>query len=195
MLKICALILTLALAAPAMAAEEPGDGKTTAAEKAGNTAKADVKAEAEAGKKEPDKKGGEPEEKPGEYSCKYFTVTLPEDWKALEPPVEKQGAVNAIFAYKTGSPLVIINAGDNGGMDAKAIAGMFAEQFKAPKAPVEKNGMYTFSFTRQDIPAQAYVGTEGKDFLVTTITGDQKIAGDFIRKNIKSEVYTRLLPK
>lgn len=76
---------------------------------------------------------------PSEYSCKYYTVTLPDDWKAVLPPAEKHGMTNATFARVTGAPVVTMVVGARGVADAKTIATMFAEQFKAEKAPVENH--------------------------------------------------------
>lgn len=132
---------------------------------------------------------------PSEYSCKYYTVTLPDDWKAVLPPAEKHGMTNATFAKVTGAPVVTMIVGARGVADARTIATMFAEQFKAEKAPVEKNGQYTFSFTQLDKPCQAWIATEGDIFMLTSITGNRKEALNFIKRNIKSQDYTRLLPQ
>lgn len=126
-------------------------------------------------------------------TCRYYTVSLPDDWKALMPPTENQGMTRAIFAKAAGSSVVTMVVAPRGVADAKTIAGMFAEQFKADKPPVEKNGQYTFTFTRQGIPSQAWVATDGDVFMVTTITGNRKEAQTFLKERVKSAEYGKLL--
>ncbi len=132
---------------------------------------------------------------PAEYSCKYFTVKMPEGWKAIVPPTEQQGNVNAIFARNTGMPVVTMVIGPNLGANAKTIAEMFSEQFKADKAPVEKNGQYSFTFPQNDLTARAFITVEGSEFMVMTIVGSQKEGRDFVKKYIHSEEYAKLLPQ
>lgn len=126
-------------------------------------------------------------------ACRYYTVSLPDDWKALMPPTENQGMTKAIFARTAGSSVVQMAVAPRGAADGKTIAGAFAEQFKAEKPPVEKNGQYTFTFMRQGIPSQAWVSTEGEVFMVTTITGNRKEAQNFLREHVKSAEYAKLL--
>lgn len=181
MLKhILAIGLALCLAAPALAAEKADD----AAAAAKTTDKAP-----EATETAPTPKG------PEQLNCKYYTVTMPDDWKAIMAPTENQGMTSAIFARTAGSAVVTMVVGPRGVADGKTIAGMFAEQFKAEKPPVEKNGQYTFSFTQQGMPCQAWVGTEGDVFMVTTVTGNRKDAQAFIRQSIKSADFPKLLPQ
>ena len=180
MLKhILAFGLALCLAAPALAAE-----KTDDAVAAKTTDKAPEAAEAA-----PAPKG------PEQLTCKYYTVTMPDDWKAERAPTEKQGMISAIFTRTAGSTVVSMIVAPRGVADGKTIAGMFAEQFKAEKPPVEKNGQYTFSFTEQGMPCQAWVGTEGDVFMVTTVKGNRKEAQAFIRQYVKSADYPKLLPQ
>lgn len=134
-----------------------------------------------------------PEARPNEFSCKYYTVTLPEDWSAVTPPTEQQGNINAIFAANSGASVVTIIIGPNGGADALTIATMFAEQFKAHKTPVDKNGKVTFSFPNQDGNAQAIVGVQGKEFMVITLYGKYQDGKEFLRNNVKSEEFGNLL--
>ena len=178
---IVTLALLLCLAAPALAAEKAAD------DGAAPTARATDKAAAPAEDAAP--RG------PEQLSCKYYTVILPDDWKAIMAPTEKQGMTSAIFARTAGSAVVTMVVGPCGVAEGKTIAGMFAEQFKAEKPPVEKNGQYTFSFTQQGMPCQAWVGTEGDVFMVTTLTGNRKEAQAFIRQYIKSADYPKLLPQ
>lgn len=182
MLKhILAAALVLCLAAPSLGAEKADDATAPAA-KAADKAPGAVEAA-------PAPKG------PEQLSCKYYTVTLPDDWKAIMPPTENQGMTSAIFARTTGSAVVTMVVGPRGVADGKTIAGMFAEQFKAEKPPVEKNGQYAFSFTQQGLPCQAWVGTEGDVFMVTTVTGNRKDAQAFIRQRVASTDYPKLLPQ
>ena len=175
---ILAFGLALCLAAPALAAEKTDD----AAAAAKTTDKAPLAAEAAP-------KG------PEQLTCKYYTVTMPDDWKAIMAPTENQGMTSAIFARTAGNAVVTMVVGPRGVADGKTIAGMFAEQFKAEKPPVEKNGQYTFSFTQQGMPCQAWVGTEGDVFMVTTVTGNRKDAQAFIRQSVKSADFPKLLPQ
>ena len=111
------------------------------------------------------------------------------------PPTENQGMTSAIFARTAGSAVVTMVVGPRGVADGKTIAGMFAEQFKAEKPPVEKNGQYTFSFTQQGMPCQAWVATEGDVFMVTSVTGNRKEAQAFLKQYVKSADYAKLLPQ
>lgn len=181
MLKhITTLLMVLCLGAPALAAEKTADATAAPAAQAGEKA-AQAPAAPPAG--------------PSELSSKYYTVSVPEDWKAIMPPTENQGMTSAIFARTAGSAVVTMVVGPRGAADAKTIAGMFAEQFKAEKPPVEKNGQYTFSFTQQGMPCQAWVATEGDVFMVTSVTGNRKEALAFIRQHVKSAEYAKLLPQ
>lgn len=131
-----------------------------------------------------------------EITTKYFTVTVPDDWKAVMPPSENQGVSTAIFAKASGTLSVSFVAGPKRGADAKSIAGMFASQFKSEKPPVEKNGQYTFTFMQQNVPAQVWVATQGDAFLVTSIAGSPYKEGlEFVKKNVKSANYADMLPQ
>ena len=130
-----------------------------------------------------------------ELSTKYFTVNVPDGWKAVMPPTENQGMTSAIFAKATSGVSVTMVVGPSSGSDAKTIAGMFATQFKAEKPPGEKNGQYTFNFTQQGVPCQAWVATQGDVFMVTSLAGNHKEALDFIKKNVKSADFPKLLPQ
>lgn len=182
MLKhITTLLMVLCLGTPAFAAEKAADATAAPAVQAGEKAAQAPETATPA--------------VPNELTCKYYTVSMPEDWKAIMPPTENQGMTSAIFARTTGSAVVTMVIGPRGAADAKTIAGMFAEQFKAEKPPVEKNGQYTFSFTQQGMPCQAWVATEGDVFMVTSITGNRKEAQAFIRQHVKSAEYAKLLPQ
>ncbi|WP_165177985.1 hypothetical protein [Desulfovibrio sp. ZJ369] len=131
-----------------------------------------------------------------EITTRYFTVNVPDDWKAVMPPSENQGMSTAIFVKASGALSVTLFAGPNSGADAKSIASMFAEQFKSEKPPVEKNGQYTFTFMQQNVSAQVWVATEGDAFLVTSIAGSPRKEGlEFVKKNVKSANYAGMLPK
>lgn len=185
---IAALALVLCMGAPALAAEKAANGDAApqaapqaATDKAAQPAETPVSPEAPAN--------------PGELSCKYYTVSMPDDWKAVMAPTENQGMTSAIFARTAGSAVVTMVVGPCGVADGKMIAGMFAEQFKAEKPPVEKNGQFTFSFTQQGMPCQAWVATEGDVFMVTTVTGNRKEAQAFLKQHVKSTDYAKLLPQ
>ncbi len=125
MLKhITTLLMVLCLGAPALAAEKTADTAAAPAAQAGDKAAQAPETATPAG--------------PTELSSKYYTVSVPEDWKAIMPPTENQGMTSAIFARTAGSAVVTMVVGPRGAADAKTIAGMFAEQFKAEKPPVER---------------------------------------------------------
>lgn len=132
---------------------------------------------------------------PGEYVCQYYKVKLPDDWRVILPPQDKQGTVSAIFATATGNVVVTLIVAPSSGADAATIAGMFAEQFKATRPPIEKNGLLTFSFPLQGATAQAFVGAKDKLFVVTTINGNTRIARNFIKSCITSGDLAPLLPQ
>lgn len=183
MLKhIFTLLLVLWLAAPALATENSSTGEATAATKTvDKTLQPQETVPASAG--------------PTELNCKYYTVSVPDDWKTLMPPTQNQGMTSAIFEQAAGSAVVTMVIGPRGVDDAKTIAGLFAEQFKAEKPPVEKNGQFTFSFSRQGMLCQAWVATEGDVFMLTSIWGNSNEAQAFIRQHVKSSDYAKLLPK
>lgn len=130
-----------------------------------------------------------------DFSCKYYKVKLPSGWKAIVPPEEQLGNVNAIFATETGSSVVTMVAGPSSGEDAQTIASMFAEQFKSRKPPVLSNGMYTFQFNIQNSLATAYVASYDGNFMLTYIAGNMKPAQKFIREAITSDTWPGLLPR
>lgn len=131
-----------------------------------------------------------------EVSNQYFTVNVPEGWKAVPAPQQAQGLVSAIFAKASGGVSVTIVVGPNSGNDAKTIATAFAQQFGAPKPPVEKNGQYSFAFTQQGVSCQAYVSAQNDIFMVISLAGNPKEGMEFLKKNAKAVgAYTNLLPK
>lgn len=138
---------------------------------------------------------------PGVYSCAYYTVRLPEGWRAVLVPEERQGNVNAIFASANDQAIITPIVGPRGGADAATIAEMFAEQFKAQSPPVERYGQYFFSFEQTDAATghskkvDACVSTQGGQFMVTTWTGDQAQVRDFLTKSMTSDNYPDLLPR
>lgn len=132
---------------------------------------------------------------PGEYTNKYYTVKLAQGWKAIVPPEEQLGNVNAIFATDTGSSVVTMVAGPSSGEDAHTIAKMFAEQFKARKQPQLENGLYTFQFPIQNTMATAYVASYDGNFMMTYIAGNIRSGQKFIRECISSQSWPGLLPK
>lgn len=185
------LSFLIPFASPAQAADAQADKEPALAE----PAKKEEAKKTEAEKKE------EPKEIPGEYACPYYTARLPQDWKAVRAPEEKQGLVNAIFAKNSSSPVVTIIVGPRQGAEPDLIAKMFAEQFKADKAPSQKNDQFFFSYP-QTLPdssapiiAHACLGIDGDYFMLTTYTGNQKEAQNFIKSGISSEEYPNLIPK
>lgn len=200
LLSIIILALAVGLGTPALAAQQAAD-KAAAAEKTGESAEQSKanpdKKKAESGKEDEKAEAAETgkELPPGEYECKFYRVKLPDDWRAVMPPAEQQGNINAIFAADSNSSVVTMVVGPNGGADARTIADMFAEQFKAPKSPVAKNGSFTFDFPGQDGPATAFVSTQEKQFMMVTIQGKVNAGLNFIRKSITSEDWSALLPK
>lgn len=182
-------------ASPLWAADttQPKAGATGQTEKAGD------KKETSAGKKAPTAE--EEKNHARTYKCSYYSVTLPDDWRAVLAPEEREGLVNAIFARNTNSTVVTMIIGPRAGADAEMIATLFAEQFKSARAPVEKNGQYVFSFTQRDalnqktITSTSCVTVHGDEFMITTWSGNQSEAQNFLKNNVKSEKYEQLLPK
>lgn len=181
---------------------EPVMGAEAAKETVKEAAKEDVKespAKKEEGKNS--KKDQKQEEIPGEYECPYYTVHLPPDWKAFRAPEERQGIIYAIFEKNPSSPIVTIIVGPRKGAEPDLIAGLFADQFKAPKSPVQKNDQFFFSFpqiipgAQSPITAYACLGIDGDYFMLTIYTGNQKEAQNFIKNSISSKDYPCLLPK
>lgn len=176
-MKSLFLVLALTVAAmPASAAETTISTNSTAAAKPETAANATEKAQ------------------PGVYTCKYYTVSLPEGWKAIVAPEDQLGTVNAIFATETGSTVITLVTGPSGGADAKTIATMFAEQFKAPKGVSANDGRYSFTFPLENGTATAIVTSSGPNFMVTTIAGNMRAAQQFMKENVKSENWPTLLP-
>ena len=181
-LKMFGLVLCLFLVSgQALAAYAP-DSKTAA-----NTAES-------ASDKAPEPGAQAPEES-GKYTCKYYSVKLPDGWRAIVPPEETLGNVNAIFATDTGNTVVTMVAGPSGGEDVKTIAAMFAEQFKAVKQPALKNGQYTFQFPIQNAMASAWVAAYDGVFMMSYIAGNTRQGMNFIRTGITSDSYPGLLPQ
>lgn len=134
-------------------------------------------------------------EKPGVFNTKYYTASLPDDWKALSEPAENQGLNVAVFSQKGGNTMITLMAAANHGESAKTIAEIFAEQFKSTRSPVEKNGQYTFKFLSQNKQRQAWIACDGDSFMLSIIYGNRSEGMDFIRKNIRSRDYPGLLPR
>lgn len=132
---------------------------------------------------------------PGEYDCKYYTVKLPEGWTAVMPPKEHVSTVNAIFATDMGGTVVTMIIGPSGGADLQTIAEMFAEQFKAIKPPVLKNGQYSFLFPLQGATAEAFISSLNDVFMVTTMVGNAREAKNFLKNSVRSEKWESLFPK
>lgn len=179
-MKILLLLFVLALSSPAAAAQVSDPAKAQAPE---------TKTENESAPAQEQPK----ELTPNEYACKFYKVTLPDDWTAITPPTEQQGNINAIFATTSASAIVTIVVGPNGGADARTIATMFAEQFKAPRQPVERNGRFTFTFPNQGSNAQAIIGVQGKEFMVIILYGKTQEGRDFLRQHMTSEEFGQLL--
>ena len=96
---------------------------------------------------------------------------------------------------KDSSSSVVLVVGSAGGLDTKTIAQTYAQQYKAPKDPVENNGQFTFSFSQQKMPCQAWVTTQDDMFMVTVVMGNQREGLNFVRKHITSADYPKLLPR
>lgn len=179
-MRILFLILALILASPSHAADAPVAPAPEATQPTTKEAPAANATQAAA---------------PGEYSCKYYTVKLPEGWQAIVAPEEQDGNVNAIFATSMGGTIVTMVGGPSGGQDAESVASIFAEQFKAKKPPVSSNGFYTFQYPVQNITANAWVASYDGNFMLTTIAGDIRRGQKFIRDYIKSDTWPGLIPK
>lgn len=180
-MKALLILLALCLAAPGQAASllpEPAGAKSAAEAPAQPSANATAQAAPDA-----------------DYSCRYYKVKMPPNWKAIVPPEETLGSVNAIFATDTASSVVTIVAGPSGGEDAQTVAEMFASQFKAPKPPTLKNGQYIFQFPIQKSVAQAWVAAYDNVFMMTYIAGNKSQGLGFIRDCVKSDSYPGLLPQ
>lgn len=132
---------------------------------------------------------------PNVFESQYYTVTLTPGWSMVTPPTENQGTVTSIFKSSSGSIVIMLVSGNLGGADLKTITDMFAEQFRAQKQPVLKNGRYTFSFLRDGKPCEAYIASADDLFMITTITGNKKEALDFIKHQVKSPEFSQLLPQ
>lgn len=179
-LRILALaILMVFLAAPSYCADDAASEAKVADKAAQNAPDANATAPAST----------------EEYSCKYYAVKLPDGWRAIVPPEETLGNVNAIFATDTGNTVVTMVAGPSGGEDAQTIASMFAEQFKAAKQPVLKNGQYTFQFPIQNATASAWVAEYDGVFMMSYIAGNTRQGLNFVKSSIKSSGYPGLLPQ
>ena len=130
-------------------------------------------------------------------TCPFFTVALPDDWKAITPPEETTGIgmTKAHFANTAGTSSVVLVVGPNSGLDAKTIAQTYAQQYKARKEPVESNGQFTFAFLQQKMPCQAWITTQDDMFMVTVVMGNQREGLNFVRKHVTSADFPKLLPR
>lgn len=187
-MKSVIIILAIILAAPALAADS-----SQPAPQNDNSEKSLSTTEKTVDKK--DTQSSAEQLPPGEFASPYFTVKLPEGWQAILPPTEQQGMWNAIFARTSQNPIVAFIISDHGGTDIKTIAEMFAEQFKAPKPPVERHGKYTFSFTQGDNVSHVWIARQEQVYMVTNISGNQKEGLAFIKNNVSSEKYGDLFPQ
>ncbi len=100
-------------------------------------------------------------------------------WTVVYPANGKSG--NGYFCFQVQQRRRCGNAcsGKAGRADAKTIAQMFAEQFRAGKPPVAKNGQYPFTFIRDDKPCEAFITSYDDIFMVTTISGNRKGSHEF----------------
>lgn len=194
-MKALFILLLLALAAPAAAATEAADANAGNAQEQTKNNAAQTKESAK------DAADGEKKPAPGEYSCEYYTVNLPDGWKAIRAPEDRQGIVNAIFANNSGSTIITMIVGPRKGAEPAMIAGMFADQFKAPRQPVEKNGRYIFTFQQNDaatqkpVTATATITADGDNFMLTSYIGSQKEVQNFFKNNLKcKDEYAKLMP-
>lgn len=184
-MKLIILLLSLVMALPSLAAESSND----------NADKKDSSAAAESKTSKTTDKSQKANKEPGDYSSIYYDVKLPPDWQAILPPTDTQGQVSAVFAKNSSNPSVTMTIAQSGGIDAKTIADMFAQQFQAVKTPVLKNGQYIFSYTNNNTPTQVWVGTSGSLFMITAIGGNQKEGLDFIKNSFSNIKYPDLFPK
>lgn len=131
------------------------------------------------------------------FTCPFFSVALPDDWKAVTPPEETPGIgmTKAHFANAAGTSSVALVVGLNSGLDAKTIAQTYAQQYKASREPVENNGQFRFSFTQQNMPCQAWISTQDDMFMVTVVMGNQREGLTFVRKHVTSADFPKLLPR
>lgn len=195
-MKIILLLLALCLCTPAAYSGAAAPKQTPAAQPAPEAAKpADAAQPPAAQTSQPPQPALGKGAHDNEYISPYYTVTLPEGWKAVMPPHEQQGNISAIFATGSNATVVTMIIGPNDGADAQTIAAMFAEQFKASGKPVEKNGQYSFKFQMQNGPAQAWVGTQGAVFMVTAVSGNLRQGQDFLRRAVASDQWRDLLPR
>lgn len=130
-----------------------------------------------------------------EYKCEFYTVTLPKGWRAILPPTEEVGNINAIFADSSNAIVITIIIGPRLGSDASEIAAIFAEQFKATEPPEKKNDQYLFYFPQNGATARAIVKVDGNFFLIATTIGNEREIKKFFSNNIKTEHYTGLIPR
>lgn len=174
-----------------IAAEEPQASKQAATHEAGtNGSKATNSATANDAHKETRQRA----ENPGEYSCEYFTVNLPNTWTVYLPPSERQGTINALFGSNNENVTVTIIVIPSANIELNLVAEMFADQFNATKKPSLKNGQYIFSFTKNNRAGNVWIAKEDNAIMVTAVIGDQKEGLDFLKKNVKSN-FPALLPK
>ena len=136
-------------------------------------------------------------EAPDPLTCLYFSVDLPDDWKAVTPPETDSatGITKAHFASKSGSTTIVFIVGASAGLDAKSIAQVYAQQYKATKEPVESNGQYSFSYMQQKLNCQAYITTQDDVFMFTAIMGNQREGMTFVRRQVTSADFAKLLPR
>ena len=179
-MRLIFLIMILSLAMPAVGAESPAPESKEAAK--------DAKPEAATQK-------ADEEKKENVYKCKYYTATLPEGWKAFLPPTDQQGIVRALFGKESQNPIIALAITPHGGMDLKSVAEIFAEQFKAPKPPVSKNGQYIFTITKNDLPTQVWISAQGALVMMTSITGNLKDGLAFLKNDVDAGEYGGLFPK
>ncbi len=179
-MRLILLIMFLALAMPALAADSPATDSKEAVK--------DSVPEAAAQKADEAKKDNV-------YKCKYYTVTLPDGWKAFLPPTDQQGIVRALFGKESQNPIIALAITPHGGMDLKTVAEIFAEQFKSPKPPVSKNGQYIFTITKNDLPTQVWISAQGALVMMTSITGNLKDGLAFLKNDVVAGEYGGLFPK
>lgn len=179
----CFLLIIMLFSAQAVFAAESADVQQNS-EKTGQTK--------EAASAKPSLTVDKPE---FDYSCRYYSVKLPDGWKAYLPPTERQGLTTSIFGRENQNLTVTMVVTQHGGMDIKELSKIFADQYNASRPPVEKNGQYSFNITRNNLPAQVIVTTYGPDTMLTTITGNLRDGMNFIKNYVSSADYKELLPK
>ena len=132
-----------------------------------------------------------------EVSTKYFKLDMPDGWTQPQPVQEANGAMIAVFQNtKDGSAAtltIVTNPMTAEDAATQTAANMKQGGLKATD-PVEKDGLYQFTFSQGPAKGISYFGSNGKEFAVTTILGPTTDTGMELLKNLKP-VDPKLFPK